>query len=350
MDNFYEEVYQYLIDEGIEEEEATEVVNHLYEANVHEYGLITENKGKAVLSMLKAVGMMSGILKNPAAQKTVKATTQKILQGTPRQGSLLTKTGKAQNFTKGRTPFTGTDPVPAASSALPKPKVPAAQTPGQMQIPGTSARAQELRNVTRNPNTGLPGGGNTGLTMSGGKASQRSMPTLKAQPRRVAPKVDGPSALTITKGDKTVYSIPKKDVLTPSQMKAQRTADKVRALKVSGGIGVVGGTAALVDKANTDSAARRAERELQKDNKLAQQRAETEAASKSKPEPTGERSAKANAEKQEIAKKEAQVNRSSSQLKSAAKNFDAAFADARKAGKSEFSWRGKKYNTKYKGE
>ena len=37
-------------------------------------------------------------------------------------------------------------------------------------------------------------------------------------------------------------------------------------------------------------------------------------------------------------------------MSSAAKNFDAAFADARKKGKAEFSWRGKKYNTKYKGE
>ncbi len=350
MDNFYEEVYQYLIDEGIEEEEATEVVNHLYEANVHEYGLITENRGNAVLSMLKAVGMMSGILKNPAAKQAVKATTKKITSGTARQGKLLTTKGTAQNFTKGRTPFTGTDPVPAASSALPTPKVAPSTSPGQMQIPGTSARAQELRNVTRNPNTGLSGGGNTGLTMSGGKASQRSMPTLKSQPRRVAPKVDGPSAMTITKGDKTVYSIPKKDVLTPSQMKAQRVADKMRALKIAGGIGVVGGAAAIVDKANTDSAARRAERELQKDIKLSQQRSDTKAASKSKPEPTGERSAQANAEKQEKAKKEAQVKRSSSQLTSAAKNFDAAFADAKKKGKAEFSWRGKKYNTKYKGE
>ena len=351
MSNFYEEVYQYLIDENIEEEEATEVVNHLYEANIHEYGLLTENRGRAILSMLRSVGMMTGLLKNPAAQKTVKATTQKILQGTPRQGNLLTKTGKAQNFTGGKNPFTSTSPVPAASSPLPKPPTKPAVSPGQMQIPGTSARAQELRNVTRNPNTGLPGGSNTGLTMSGGRASQRSIPTLKAQPRRVAPKIDGPSAMSITRGDKVVYSIPKKDVLTPSQMKAQRTADKVRALKVSGGIGVVGGTAALVDKANTDSAARRAERELQKDNKLAQQRAETQAASQPVAEPTGERSAAANTEKQEKAKAEAEATRrSKTQLTTAAKSFDKAFATARKAGQSEFSWRGKKYNTKYKGE
>ena len=35
---------------------------------------------------------------------------------------------------------------------------------------------------------------------------------------------------------------------------------------------------------------------------------------------------------------------------SAAKSFDSAFAAARKSGKSTFTWRGKKYNTKQKGE
>ena len=157
MDNLYQEVYQYLIDNNIEEQEAIEVVNHLYEANIHEYGLLTENRGNAILNMLRTAGMMSGILKSPAAQQTVKATTKKVLQGTPRQGSLFTKTGKPQNFTGGRTPFTGTNPVPAASSSLPKPPTKPAVSPGQMQIPGTSPRAQDLRNVTRNPNLGLPG-------------------------------------------------------------------------------------------------------------------------------------------------------------------------------------------------
>ncbi len=69
MENFYEEVYQYLIENDIDDDEATEVVNHLYEANIHEYGLLTENRGRAILSMLRSVGMMTGLLKNPAAQK-----------------------------------------------------------------------------------------------------------------------------------------------------------------------------------------------------------------------------------------------------------------------------------------
>ena len=48
MENFYEEVYQYLIERGIDDDEATEVVNYLYEDNIHEYGLITENRGRAL--------------------------------------------------------------------------------------------------------------------------------------------------------------------------------------------------------------------------------------------------------------------------------------------------------------
>ena len=36
--------------------------------------------------------------------------------------------------------------------------------------------------------------------------------------------------------------------------------------------------------------------------------------------------------------------------KAAASNFDQAFAAARKAGKKQFTWRGKRYNTKLKGE
>ena len=84
---------------------------------------------------------------------------------------------------------------------------------------------------------------------------------------------------------------------------------------------------------------------IQQRSKLAQQSAETQAASQPKPEPTGERSAAANAEKQEVAKANAQRRRA------AAADFDAkTFAAARKAGKAEFTWRGKRYNTKLKGE
>jgi len=42
--------------------------------------------------------------------------------------------------------------------------------------------------------------------------------------------------------------------------------------------------------------------------------------------------------------------RSAGQLSAAAKDFDTNFAAARKSGKAEFTWRGKQYNTKLKGE
>ena len=400
MENFYEEVYQYLIEKGIDDDEATEVVNYLYEENIHEYGLLTENRGKAVLNMLRAVGMMSGILKKPGAKQAVKQVTKKV-QGTPLQGNLLTKTGKAQNFTGGRTPFTGTSPVPAASSKLPIKSAPTPEAPGQLRIPGMSDTAQTLSRISGKP----MGPGGLGITMSGStkglprrapkpefgpgavkppakppKPELRpdgvapkpefkvpSTPTPTPAPRTnkqadavkalkqtqpmSAPKVDGPSALTIKQGDKTVYSIPKKDVLTPSQMKAQRTADKVRALKVSTAVGGATATTMGVNKLVSDANKDSAERNAQRKSKLAQQEAETRAADAPKPEPTGERSAKANQEKQEKAKAEAEkTRRSKDQLSAAAKDFDKTFASARKEGKKEFTWRGKKYNTKLKGE
>ena len=83
---------------------------------------------------------------------------------------------------------------------------------------------------------------------------------------------------------------------------------------------------------------------VQQRSKLAQQSAETQAASQPKPEPTGERSAAANAEKQEVAKANAQRRRA------AAADFDKTFAAKRAAGEKEFTWRGKKYTTKLKGE
>ena len=383
MENFYEDIYQYLIKEGIADEEAIEVVNHLHESNVHEYGLIVENKGKAILNVLKAVGYASGILKTPGAKQAVKATTKKITSGAARQGNLLTKTGKAQNFTGNKTPFTSTSPVPAASSPLPKAAPASVQTPGQMRIPGMSDTAMDLSRIT-GKSVGSKGG--LGLTMGSRSTSKvsRQAPKPEFGPGAVTPKVRTPKA-ELRPGGNTpkpefgtptglttkVKSIPKtnkqadavsalqktqpikapKVALTPSQMKAQRVVDKMKALKIAGGITAVGGTAAIVNKANTDGAARRAERELQKDIKLAQQKAETAAASKSKPEPTGERSAEANAEKQEKAKQEAEkTRRSKEQLSGAAKNFDKAFASARKSGKSQFTWRGKKYTTKLKGE
>ena len=379
MENFYEELYQYLIERGIDDDEATEVVNYLYEDNIHEYGLITENKGRAFLNMLKAVGYMSGVLKKPGAKKAVKQVVKKV-QGTPLQGNLLTKSGKAQNFTGGRTPFTGTSPVPAASSPLPKKVSLSPEVPGQMRIPGMSDTAQTLSRISGKP----MGSGGLGITMSGTtKGLSRRAPKPEFGPGAVKPPVkpakpelrpDGvapkpefkvtqppkpKSAPRTNKVADAEAALKKTAAMTaPSLPKTDKVVDAVRtrsnAQKALTGVGVAGAitggvglASGIVDKANKESA----KRDAQRKTKLAQQEAETKAAEAPKPQPTGERSAKVNQEKQEKAKAEAEnARRTKEQLSAAAKDFDKTFASARKEGKKEFTWRGKKYNTKLKGE
>ena len=306
MENFYEELYQYLIERGIDDDEATEVVNYLYEDNIHEYELLTENRGRAFLNMLRAVGYMSGVLKKPGARQAVKRVIPKVQQGTPLQGKLLTKTGKAQNFTGGRTPFTGTDPVPAASSRLPQPAAPASQAPGQMRIPGLSSRAQELRNVTGNPNLGLPGNKGGGLAVTGGSNATRNKSIFKAQPTRTAPELPQPPA-------------------TPAAVKLKKAAIPV---------GVAGATGLAL---SGGEGPKKSEDPRRPDGSLppyTPPRPPADPKPEVKPEPP----------------KEEKTTRSSTELSAAAKDFDKAFAAARKAGKKEFTWRGKQYNTKYKGE
>ena len=307
MENFYEELYQYLIERGIDDDEATEVVNYLYEDNIHEYGLLTENKGRHFLNMLRAVGYMSGVLKKPGARQAVKQVIPKVQQGTPLQGNLLTKKGTAQNFTGGRMPFTGTSPVPAASSPLPQPAAPAPQAPGQMRIPGLSSRAQELRNVTGNPNLGLPG--NTqGFAVAGGNIANRSKSILRAQPQRTAPGLPQPPA-------------------SPA-------APKNNLAKVAIPVGVAGATGLALSGGQPP---KKGEDPRRPDGSLPPY---------TPPRPAA---APAPAPKAETPKEEP-VRRPASKLTSAAKDFDRAFAAARKEGKKEFTWRGKQYNTKYKGE
>lgn len=333
----FECAYITLVENGISEDDATEVVNYIYEhldeIQELEQDLqedLTENIAGRVgmtllggaLKMLNMLPKKKGVqrLLNmpkpklpsqlPTMQSVVKKTTAPT--GTPVQGKLLTKTGKAQNFTGGRTPFTGTDPVPAASSKLPQAVAPASQAPGQMRIPGMSDRAQELRNITGNPSLGLPGN-KQGLALSGGSNKLRNKSIFQNQPAKTAPNLPKPSASTKSGNLKT---------------------GAVAGITAAGaGVALSGDKGSKTTSPVTDN---------QKQQKLAQQRAETRAASKPKPELTGERSASANAARQEKAKVGAQ------RLSSAARDFDKTFAAARKAGKSEFTWRGKRYNTKLK--
>lgn len=370
-------------------------------------------------------------------------------QGTPRQGSLLTKKGTAQNFTGGRMPFTGTDPVPAASSSLPKPPKPSPTSPGQMTFPGFSNRAQDLRNVTRNPNLGLPGNrsgfsvgdldserlarqltgqqapkpwwdGTTRPKVRGTRPSVRtsgspapipawnptkidtggatSVTRTNANTRPVQPQAPVPAWTSQGRALSTPKDIPSASGVDAGPLARTRIGGAVKPTSLLSRIrGIRGGNLAsmalqavagdVIDKnvvkpagqalgdafarsvislAGQDKKSRQGQPQLygkpgptltpeivrgvQQRSKLAQQRAETQAASQPKPEPTGERSAAANVAKQETAKANAQRRRVS------AADFDKTFAakraELKKQGKDPnsgtFSWRGRSYSTKLK--
>ena len=342
----FECAYITLVENGMSEDDATEVVNYIYEhldeIQELEQDLqedLTENIAGRVgmtllggaLKMLNMLPKKKGVqrLLNmpkpklpsqlPTMQSVVKKTTAPT--GTPVQGKLLTKTGKAQNFTGGRTPFTGTDPVPAASSRLPQPAAPASQAPGQMRIPGMSDRAQELRNVTGNPSLGLPGNKGGGLAMTGGSNATRNKGIFKAQPTRTAPGIPQPPA-------------------SPA-------APKNNLAKAALPVGVAGATGLALSGGQPP---KKGEDPRRPDGSLPpytppRPPADPEPPKKAVAPPTDH-----NFMSSSSVYTGDNLKRPAKELTSAAKDFDRAFAAARKEGKKEFTWRGKQYNTKYKGE
>ena len=342
-----EEAYQILIENGMSDDDATEVVNYIYDhredlaevdAQLQENKLAM-NAGQLGLTLLGGAAKMLGFLpkkkavqtvlkgmpkpkvpsKLPSMQNALKANQtlgpQNVTGVT--QPNFLTKNNQLNQFfdvtnKKGQPWMVKLDPVPAGRPKLPQgylPTKPAAEVPGQMRIPGMSDRAMELSRIT-----GQPMGGPLGLSMSGGSNKFRNRSIFSVQPQRTAPSLPQPPA-------------------SPA-----RGVDPKKVAAVTGMSGLTAAAIGSVDQANKTSS----ERNAQKAEKLAQQRAETQAASQPVPEPTGERSAAANAEKQERAKQNIERRRS------AASDFDKAFSAARASGKKEFTWRGRTYNTKIK--
>jgi hypothetical protein len=264
------------------------------------------------------VGYMSGVLKKPGARQAVKQVIPK-LQGTPVRGRLLTKKGTAQNFTGGRTPFTGTDPVPAASSRLPQPAAPASQAPGQMRIPGLSSRAQELRNVTGNPNLGLPGNKGGGLAVTGGSNVTRNKSIFKAQPTRTAPGLPQPPA-------------------TPAVVKLKKAALPV---------GVAGATGLAL---SGGEGPKKSEDPRRPDGSLPPYTPPRPAADPAPPKKPVVPATDSPIMSSSSVYTGDRLKRPAKELSAAAKDFDRAFAAAREKGEKTFPWRGKTYSTKYKGE
>ena len=238
---------------------------------------------------------------------------------------------------KSQTPQQAQAPKPAWKSVGTTTAQPS-QTPQQPKAPapqwGGSPQAQDIKRLNQ-----LTGGGPLGdksipkpLVSSG----RMGAPQGPALPTNVAPKPK--FATSMTPAPKPNFKV--KPSLNPKTM----VKDYVKNALIGAGI------AGLTKVASDIMSGQRPSGPTadQKAQKLAQQKAETSAPSA--PEPTGEKSASANAAKQETAKANAERRRV------AAASFDRAFAAARGALKDQgkdpnsgtFTWRGKSYNTKLK--
>ena len=375
--------------------------------------------------------------------KVVKPTTTspswgpQNVKGTT-QPNFVTGSGKInQSIATGKSPWmVKLDPVSGSKPQPPQPPKQPATPAGQMQIPGTSTRAQELRNITRNPNLGLPGNksgfgigdldsarqltgqqapkpwwdGSSRPRVRGTRPSVRTsdspaprpawnqtprstggattIPRTNANTRPVQPQAPVPAWTSQGRALNTPKNIPSasgvdagavaratlrgvKPTSLFSRIKSMRAGTPAQmALNLAAGEAIDRYFTKPVAKAGADAFSRtildltgRGQRArqvypelygksgpnltpeivkgVQQRSKLAQQRAETQA-STPRPTETGERSAAANAAKQETAKAEAQRRRAS------ASDFDKTFAAKRAAGEKEFTWRGKTYSTKLK--
>ena len=333
MDTSYDKVISYLTEEqGLSLKEAEEIMVLCIEQGMNPVEIF----GRGLVDMLNLLPKKKKV-EPPKPQPT----------GTPAQGNLLTKKGTAQNFTGGRTPFTSTSPVPAASSPLPKPPTKPAVSPGQMRIPGMSDRAQALRNVTRNPNTGMPGGSNAGLTMSGGSAAARNQSIFKPQPTRTAPSLPKPSvripvsmrALNLVKGPAVVGAeMGANALLEPLAKKAGEEIAKASLRGIAAATGKTDKARAAVPSLYGAKGP-----DLTPDIVQGVKSREPKTGMSNIPPAEGP------VNNPNFGKKPAPVKPApAAKLSAAAKDFDANFAAARKAGKAEFTWRGKRYNTKLK--
>ena len=337
MDTSYDKVISYLTEEqGLSLEEAEEIMVLCVEQGMNP----TEIFGRGLVDMLNLL---------PKKKKVEPAKPQPT--GTPAQGNLLTKKGTAQNFTGGRTPFTSTSPVPAASSPLPKPPTKPAVSPGQMRIPGMSDAAQTLRNVTRNPNTGMPGGSNAGLTMSGGSAAARNQSIFKPQPTRTAPSLPKPpSAATLSRGARLLRGL-KGPVAVGAEIAADATLTPV-ANKAGEELGKALTRGVASATGTTDKMRSRlpsyygaAGPDLTRDIVQGVKSREPKTGMSNIPPAEGP------VNNPNFGKKPAPVKPApAAKLSAAAADFDKTFAAKRAAGEKEFTWRGKKYTTKLKGE
>mgnify|MGYP000864050284 CR=1 FL=1 len=318
-DNLYDSVCTYLLEEeGCTLEEANYVMTYIVEQGMNPLQIFTAGLGNMLFPQKK---------------------------GTPSQGNLLTRKGTAQNFRGGRQPFTSVDPIKQGRrSELPKPTTKPQTSPGQMRIPGLSNRAQEIRNVTRNPSAGLPGTPG-GVTMSGSKTpptrppapnlpspygrtptpttSKPTTPTNRYRPgatvRATGPNLDKYPNLARFANRPTSLPSAKSVISTVAQLSRLATPT---------------GVAAAVLKPTPTA-----------DGTLAAARARGDFTG---PLPSGTRSVGKYNTRDADGTIRSRLKVGPAKVGTEAQSFDRAFANAIKSGEKQFTWKGKSYTTQTK--
>ena len=323
----FDKVEELLLAEGYTKEEIPEIMISLIEQGYDPTSVF-----------LGGVANMLGFLpkKKKIDPKPAEPLPSEKIKG---QGKLFTKSGKPQNFTGGRVPFTGTDPVPAASSKLPQPTKPAATSPGQLKL--------DL-NKTNKPKITTP-------KSTGGLLGTTKVPTMKElgaapKPAWTGSTGSGQSFPKPPRVNRDAGAFARQKMLlktptptastgvfsrlkglrgsTPAQMALNLAAGEALDRYVTQPVAKAGGNAltrAILDATGKGEKARQINPQLygksgptltpeimkavQQRSKLTQQSAETQAASQPKPTETGERSAAANDTKQQAAKLAAQQKR-----------------------------------------
>lgn len=253
------------------------------------------------------------------------------------QPSLLTKTGKTQNFTKpNRVPFTSSTPVPTRSSAKPTaPKPPkggfGSKPSGQLKLsldkpaakPATQQRSQQYKDVKRL--TAKTGGGLMGTTKPTNLEPRAPKPAWKptAAPAAATAK---PTAKPVSSTKPNPYRPGATVRATGPNMdkfpQLQRFANQAR--KVAEPVSKVAGAIAALRNISPAGVA----------------------AAVSAPRPTADATLTGALKRGDYKPKQGPANPDQGLTKS--QSFDKAFASARKSGKSGFTWNSKAYSTKMK--
>jgi hypothetical protein len=303
------------------------------------------------------------------------------------QGNLFTKKGKPQNFRGGRQPFTSTDPIKQGPRS---PLSPSVRGPGssfgQMRIPGLSQRMQNMRNITRNPSAGLPGTPG-GISMSGTttptgtRAPRPQWGTGAAKPTPSTPK---PSLRPGGQTPRPQFPSPTKAVKpTPTSKITSNTYRPGATVRATGPnldkfpglnrfnnrpsslpsagsaistaaqlsrLGTPAGVAAAVFKPTPTGDGTLASAKARGDYDGALPSVTTSSANKyNTMDPDGKIRSRLKVGPAKVGPaKVGPAKVGPAKVGTVSQNFDRAFADARKSGKTEFTWRGKKYNTKLK--